>query len=228
VCYLQSLARGAEDVVLRHGHVAGRESRRGGAADAKLLHARFKDGEAWHVRRDKERGYCRVSPAWHRRAGHDGEHLRNRAAGDVSLFAVEDEVGAVGAGAGHGLHVRGVRAGLGFGESERGQFLAVDERWQPAPLLIGCAEQQQRPHADRMLDVYENRSRSAAAADLFHHATIGHLRETAPAYVPRRGHSEYTETGEPVDDFARDVRLPVNRRRVEVPVEKRAQSLERV
>ena len=94
--------------------------------------------------------------------------------------------------------------------------------------MLGCAEEQQRPHPDRMLDVDEYRSRGAATADLFHHAAIGLLRETAPADVPGRGHSVHAEARKTVDHFAWDVRLPVNRRRIQALVEKRPQPRERV
>src|SRR5439155_5232581 len=57
---------------------------------------------------------------------------------------------------------------------------------------------------------------------------IGLLRETAPADVPGRGHSEHAQTRKTLNHLARDVRLPVYRRRIEALVEKRPQPRERV
>jgi hypothetical protein len=79
-----------------------------------------------------------------------------------------------------------------------------------------------------MLDVDEDGGRSAAAADLFHHLAIGHLRKTAPADFLRRRHPKHAEARETVDHFARDVRLPVNGGGIEVVVEKCSQPRERL
>ena len=47
-------------------------------------------------------------------------------------------------------------------------------------LLLGRAEQDEGPHADRMVGVDEHRRRGAMAADHFHDPAVAHLRE-APA-----------------------------------------------
>jgi hypothetical protein len=88
----QTLAERPKGILLRNGHVAEREPSGRRAADAQFSHARFQDDEARHVRRYKEGGNGCFVFARNGCARHDGEHLRNGAIGDVTLFTVENEV----------------------------------------------------------------------------------------------------------------------------------------
>ena len=66
-------------------------------------------------------------------------------------------------------------------------------------LSVNEAEQQQRPHADGVLDVHEDGGRGAAAADFLHHAAIGHLRKAAPADLARGGHPKHPQSRQTVN-----------------------------
>ncbi len=120
-------------------HVVEGQPGGGRAADAELFHPRLDDAKAGHVGRDEKGRHLRFLAAGHRRAGHDGQHVGDRPVGDVALLAVEHVVRAVGRGRGRGLHVRGVRAGLGLRQREGGQLPAGNQVRKPARLLLrGC------------------------------------------------------------------------------------------
>ena len=220
---LQPFAQRAEDVFAGHWHVAEGEASRGGAADAEFFHARFGHGKARHVRRDEERGDGRLVAAGNFRAGHDGEDLRDRRVGDVALLAVQNVMRAVRAQFGARLDIGGIGAGLRLGERERGKLFAADEWREPAALLLRRAEEQQRPDADGVMRIYEHRRGSTARSDLLEHATVGHLRKSAPAEFERCRHAEHAEPREAVNHLARDVRVSINGRGIEFLVEEPAQ-----
>ncbi len=119
---------------------------------------------------------------------------------------------------GRRLHVGGVGAGFRFGQRECGQLAAADQIGQPLPLLLVGAEQQQRPHADRMVGVDEDRRRAAPRADHFQQPAVTHLREPAAAELGRRRHAEHAEVRQAVDDLARDVGLAIDPRGIEMLV----------
>ena len=120
------------------------------------------------------------------------------------------------------LDIAGIRAGLGFGQRERGELFAAGERREPTALLFVRAEQHERSQADGMMCVDEDRRGRAPAADLFHHPAIRHLRRPAAPEGFRGGHAEHPESTEAGNDFARDGSLPVDGGRIELLVEKPA------
>src|SRR5437899_5850849 len=89
------------------------------------------------------------------------------------------------------------------------------------------AKKQQGANSDRVMRVYENRCRCATAADFFQDFAIGHLREAASAIFLRRRHPEHADAPETINYPARNVCLPIYLRRIEVFVQKFAESSER-
>ena len=123
---------------------------------------------------------------------------------------------AVGRRRGRCLHVRGVGAGVRLGQRERAQLASADQIGQPLRLLFFGAEQEQRPDADRMVGVDEDRGRAASRADHFEQAAVAHLREAAAAEFGRRRHAEDAEFRQAVDDVARDIGLAIDALGVEM------------
>ena len=93
---------------------------------------------------------------------------------------------------------------------------------QPARLLLGRAEEDQGPQADRVMGVDEHGRRGAVAADHLHDPAIAHLREPAAAELDGRGHAQHAELGQALDHRGRDVGLAVDRGGVDVRVGERA------
>ena len=118
------------------------------------------------------------------------------------------------------LDVRRVRAGLRFGQREGRQLTAIHQFRQPLFLLRLGSEKEQSANPNRVMGVGENRSRSATATDLLEHLAIHHLRKSAAAHFLRRGHAEHADPAETVDHFPRNIRDPVDLRRVEMLIEK--------
>src|SRR5262245_33049981 len=76
--------------------------------------------------------------------------------------------------------------------------------------------------------VNKNRCGCATSSDLLQHLAVGHLREPASAVFLRRSHSEHADTPQPIDYIARNVRLPVDFRRIEICVQKFAKCSKRL
>src|SRR6266481_8120832 len=68
--------------------------------------------------------------------------------------------------------------------------------------------------------VNENRSGRATTPDFLQHFAIGHLRETVPAVFLRRGQSQHADASEAINHAARNVRLPIDLRGIEICIEK--------
>ena len=118
------------------------------------------------------------------------------------------------------LHVRGIRAGLLFRQRKRRKLLARHQRRQPSLFLLARAEQEQRPDPDRVMRVCEHRSRCAPRADLFQNLAVGPLRKSAAAKFLRRRHPEHAVSRQSIDQVLRNIRLPIDRNRVEMFIEK--------
>ena len=87
---------------------------------------------------------------------------------------------------------------------------------QPLRLLLGRAEQHQRPRADRVMRVDEQRRAAAVAAEHFDHPAIGDLAEPAAAEFAGQAGAQHAELAQPVDHALRDLGVAVDRHRVDV------------
>src|SRR5438876_1057054 len=76
--------------------------------------------------------------------------------------------------------------------------------------------------------VNENGCRCATPSDFFQNFAIGHLRETASAIFLRRGHAKHANASQTINYAARNVRLPIDLRRIEMFVQKFAEFSERI
>ena len=88
-------------------------------------------------------------------------------------------------------------------------------------LLLRGPEQQQGPHADRMMRVDEDRRRAATRTQLFQDTAVGELRKTASAHGLRRRHAQDAQPRQAVDHRPRDVGPAVNFGRVKMLVAER-------
>ena len=118
------------------------------------------------------------------------------------------------------LHICRIRSGFLFSERECTELLARHQFWQPFLLLLVRAEQKQRANPDRVMRVNENRCRCATAADFLQHLAVRHLRKAASAIFLRRGHAEHADASQAVDHAARNIRLSIDLRRIEMFIEK--------
>src|SRR6266487_5105272 len=76
--------------------------------------------------------------------------------------------------------------------------------------------------------IYEDRCRCATTPDFFQHFAIGHLREPVSAIFLRRGHAQHANASQTINYAARNVRLPIDLRRIEVFIEKLPKFSERI
>ena len=208
--HLQAFAQLAEHVLHRHLHVFHGEASGRRPANSQLRHARFQHREARHVWRHEERRDRGLVGARHRRARHHRQHLRDRRVRDVALLAIQNKMRAVRARCRSRLHVGCVGAGLFFREREGGQLFAAHERWEPFLLLLLGAEQEQRPDADRVMRIGEDRRGRATAAEFFQYFAVGHLGEAAPAKLLWRRHPEDARSRQAIDHVLRNVRNAID------------------
>src|SRR6266446_674973 len=73
------------------------------------------------------------------------------------------------------------------------------------------------------MGVDKNRCRRAARADFFQNLAVRHLRKTVSAVFHRRGHSQNADAAQPVNHFARNLRLSIYLYGIELGIEKLAQ-----
>src|SRR5438874_10311847 len=78
-----------------------------------------------------------------------------------------------------------------------------------------------------MMRVHEHRSRCATAADLLQNFAVGHLAEPVTANFLRRSRAKHADSSKSIDHITRDVRLPVDLRRIKMLIEKLAQLAQR-
>ena len=126
------------------------------------------------------------------------------------------------------LDIGSVRAGFLFGQRERAQLFAGHKFRQPLPFLFVRAEQQQRANADGMVRVHKHRCRCAAAADLLQNSAVRHLGEPVTANFRRRSRTEHADSSQSIDHITRNVRLPIDLRRIEMFIQKFAQLTKRL
>src|SRR5262245_9311600 len=89
------------------------------------------------------------------------------------------------------------------------------------------AKKQQRANPDRVMRINEDRCRCTTAADFFQHFAVRHLRKTASAIFLRRSHPEHADATKAIDHATRNVRLPIDLRRIEMFIEKLAKLRQR-
>ena len=68
--------------------------------------------------------------------------------------------------------------------------------------------------------IRKNRRRSVARPDFFQHAAIGHLRKSPTTNFFRCCHPEHADAPQAVDDFAWNIRIPIDRYRIQFVIEK--------
>src|SRR5579871_6742967 len=213
----QSLADLSQHVLGRHDHVLEGKAAGGGAANARLGHARFQHLEARHVRRHEKRSdFLLFIASSTGSAGDDRQNPRDAAVGDPALRAVEDVSLAVRSGSGRGLHVARIGAGFRLRQGEGSELIATRQGRQPAAFLFLGAEQQQGANADTMMGVDENANRSIMPADNLHDAAIGQLRETQSTILSGCRRPEHAQTPKPRNDFRRYLGITVDGCRVNV------------
>ena len=213
---LQPLAELAEHVLARDEHVVERQPAGRRAADAHLFHPLLDDLKAGHVGRDEKRGDLASSPSGRRRAGHHGQHLGDAAVGDPALLAVEHEAAAVGRRRGGRLHVRRIAAGFGLGQGKGADPLAARQLRQPLLLLLVGAKQDDRPRADRVMRIDEQRRAAAVSAEHFQQPAVGGLRQLQPAARFRQARAEHAELAQAGDHRLRNFRLAIDGDRIDV------------
>src|SRR4030095_16896189 len=76
--------------------------------------------------------------------------------------------------------------------------------------------------------VNENRCRRTTSSDFFEHFAVGHLREPMSAVFLRCRHAEHADTPQPIDNAARNIRLPIDLRRIEICIQKFAKFSKRL
>src|SRR5438552_309681 len=76
--------------------------------------------------------------------------------------------------------------------------------------------------------VNENGCRCATPSDFFQNFAIGHLREPVSAVFLGRGHAQHANASQTINYAARNVRLPIDLRRIEMFVQKFAEFSERI
>ena len=144
----QTLTNGAENILLRHTHVAQGEAAGGRSANSHFFHARLEHFEPWHVRRNQKRGNGRFVRTRHRCARHHGQDLRNRRIGDVALFPIQNEMRTVFARTRLHLHIGRVGTRFLLRERKRTELFARHQFREPLLFLLGRAEQEQRTNTN--------------------------------------------------------------------------------
>src|SRR5437016_10871305 len=76
--------------------------------------------------------------------------------------------------------------------------------------------------------INKNRSRSTTAPDFLQNFAVGHLREAAASVFLRSRHTQHPDATKAINHVARNVRLPVDLRRIEMFVQKFAEPSERI
>ena len=206
-----------EDVFLGHEHVVEGEAGGGRAADADLVHPRLDHLEARHVGRDEKGGHLAVGLFGIGRAGHHGQHAGDGAVGDVAFGPVEHETASVGCWA--SATVRTLAASepaSGSVSAKAASVSPVQQRGEPAVLLLGRAEEFERPQADRMMGVDEDGRAAAVGADHLHNAAILLLRETASAIAGRDAHAQHADLPESAHHVVGNQRFAVDAGGVDV------------
>ena len=164
-------------------------------------------GEAGRARRDHDRGDLGTAVLARAGARGDRDQAGDRGPGvgdellgavDDPLLAVEDRLGAGGAG---------VRAGARLGEAEAGQPLARDQRRQPLLALLLGAVGEDRVDAEADAGLKRDAHRLVDAADLLdRHAEAGEVAVLARAAVLLRGgEAEEAELAHLLHDVDREV-----------------------
>src|SRR5207302_9877408 len=113
----------SENIFLWHFNVAQRETPRRRATDSHLRHSLLKHLESRHVGRHEKRRDRSFVRARHWRARHHRELVRDRRVGDVTFFAVQNEVRAVLAWPRLHLYICRVGSSFFFRERECAQLL---------------------------------------------------------------------------------------------------------
>ncbi len=78
-----------------------------------------------------------------------------------------------------------------------------------------------------MVRVRKNGRRSAARADFLEDLAVGPLGKSTAAVFLRRRHPEHSDPSEPVDQFTRNIRGPIDRHRIQILIEEFADLRER-
>ena len=79
-----------------------------------------------------------------------------------------------------------------------------------------------------MMRVHKHRCRCAAPADFLQNFAIRHLGESVTANFFRCSRAEYADSSQSIDHITRNVRLPIDFRRVKVFIQKFAQLTQRL
>ena len=144
----------------------------------------------------------------------ESEHAAHRPESDVALVPVEPDAedfftvplaAADDAAVGHG---RGVRAGFGAGQTERGDFLASGESRQPvAALRISAVLQQQLAGAERVRHHHGDRRCDRAGRDHPDDLGMCERREAETTVLARDDHAEELVPLQVLPHRVRQVRL---------------------
>ena len=128
----------------------------------------------------------------------EGDVLRHAAVRDVDLRAV-DAPAAVDL-LGPGLRARGVRAGVGLGEPERADRLALRHRHQEPQLLLLGAVAVDRAAAERDVRRQRDAGRAAGARDLLDRDRVGQRVEAGAAVLLGERQPEEAQLGHLLHD----------------------------
>src|ERR1700730_10911839 len=79
-----------------------------------------------------------------------------------------------------------------------------------------------------MMRVHKYRCRCAAAADLLQNSAIRHLGKTVAADFFWRSRTEHADSSQSINHITRNVRLPIDLRRIKMFIQKFAQLTERL
>ena len=110
----------------------------------------------------------RARPEWPWfRGDYDAEHLRDAAVGDPAFLSDEQIAAPIVRRRGGGLHVGRVTAGVRFGQRERADPFSTSQFGQILRLLLFVAEKNNRPRANRMMRVDEQRRAAAVPTQHF-------------------------------------------------------------
>src|SRR4029078_4945128 len=71
-----------------------------------------------------------------------------------------------------------------------------------------------------MMRVNKNRRRRATSSDLFQPLAVGHLREAVSAIFLWRCHTQHADASQTIDHTARNIRLPIDLRSIEIRIQK--------
>jgi hypothetical protein len=101
-----------------------------------------------------------------------------------------------------------------------------DERQPLLLLLLGAEAHQRLGDADRLVGREEGGERGVPGAGQHQRTVVVDLREAEPAVLLGHLHAERAERLEPVDDAVGDLRLALDRERVDLVDQERAQACE--